>query len=46
MVELRALSYFTTACRAKSLSAAAKDLGIAISTLSATLKSLELDTEF
>jgi LysR family transcriptional regulator, nitrogen assimilation regulatory protein len=43
MVELRTLAYFAVACRSESLAAAARELGIAVSTLSATLKSLEQD---
>jgi DNA-binding transcriptional LysR family regulator len=43
MVELRTLAYFVTACRSLSLALAADDLGIAVSTLSATLKALERD---
>jgi len=41
MIELRTLGYFVTACRCETLARAAKELGIALSTLSATLKSLE-----
>lgn len=41
MVELRTLAYFVTACRSGSLALAARELGIALSTLSATLKALE-----
>jgi DNA-binding transcriptional LysR family regulator len=43
MVELRTLAYFVTACRSASLALAADDLGIAMSTLSATMKALERD---
>jgi LysR family transcriptional regulator, nitrogen assimilation regulatory protein len=43
MVDLRTLAYFVTACRSLSLALAADDLGIAVSTLSATMKSLERD---
>lgn len=46
MVELRTLAYFVTACRSESLALAAKELGIALSTLSATLKSLEQELGF
>jgi DNA-binding transcriptional LysR family regulator len=41
MVELRALAYFVTACRFDRLARAAATLGIAPSTLSTTLKTLE-----
>jgi LysR family nitrogen assimilation transcriptional regulator len=43
MIELRSVAYFMTACRSKSLALAARELGIAASTLSATLKALERD---
>jgi LysR family transcriptional regulator, nitrogen assimilation regulatory protein len=43
MVELRTLAYFVAACRSTSLATAADELGIAISTLSTTLKLLEQD---
>ena len=43
MIELRTLSYFVTACRSASLALAADDLGIAVSTLSTTMKALERD---
>ncbi|WP_213769778.1 LysR family transcriptional regulator [Bradyrhizobium sp. dw_78] len=43
MVELRTLAYFVTACRSGSLALAAAELGIALSTLSTTMKSLERD---
>jgi LysR family transcriptional regulator, nitrogen assimilation regulatory protein len=43
MVELRTLAYFVTACRSLSFALAADDLGIAVSTLSATMKALERD---
>lgn len=43
MIELRTLAYFVTACRSESLALAAKELGVALSTLSATLKALEQD---
>lgn len=41
MIELRSLAYFTVACQHESLARAAEQLGIALSTLSASLKSLE-----
>jgi LysR family nitrogen assimilation transcriptional regulator len=41
MIELRSLAYFTVACQHESLVRAAEQLGIALSTLSASLKSLE-----
>jgi LysR family nitrogen assimilation transcriptional regulator len=43
MVELRALAYFVTACRSGSLGLAAAELGVAVSTLSTTLKALGED---
>ena len=43
MIELRPLAYFITACRAGSFALAAGELGIAVSTLSATMKALEQD---
>lgn len=43
MVELRTLVYFVTTCRAGSLALAAAELGIAASTLSTTMKTLEQD---
>ena len=43
-MELRALAYFVTACRSLSLAHGASRLGIAVSTLSAVLKSVEGDT--
>ena len=43
MVELRTLAYFVTACRSGSFAQAAADLGIAVSTLSTTMKALERD---
>jgi LysR family transcriptional regulator, nitrogen assimilation regulatory protein len=43
MVELRTLAYFVTACRSGSFARAAADLGIAVSTLSTTMKALERD---
>jgi LysR family nitrogen assimilation transcriptional regulator len=43
MVELRTLAYFVTTCRAASLALAAEELGIAASTLSTTMKTLERD---
>jgi LysR family nitrogen assimilation transcriptional regulator len=43
MVELRTLAYFLTACRSGSFAQAAGDLGIALSTLSATMKALGED---
>lgn len=44
MIDFRSLSYFVVACEHENLGAAARELGIAPSTLSASLKSLE--TEF
>jgi DNA-binding transcriptional LysR family regulator len=44
MIELRTLSYFMTACRSVTFALAAKELGIAVSTLSTTMKALERDT--
>jgi len=41
MIELRTLAYFATACRSGSFAQAAADLGIAVSTLSTTMKALE-----
>jgi len=41
VIELRSLAYFTVACQHESLARAALQLGIALSTLSASLKSLE-----
>ena len=41
MVELRSLAYFVTACQHQSLARAAEHLGIALSTLSVSLKGLE-----
>jgi DNA-binding transcriptional LysR family regulator len=43
MIELRSLAYFVVACRCDTLARAASELGIALSTLSAALKSLEVD---
>ena len=43
MVELRTLAYFVTACRSGSFALAAADLGIALSTLSTTMKTLGED---
>jgi LysR family nitrogen assimilation transcriptional regulator len=43
MVELRSLAYFMTACRSGSFALAAADLGIAVSTLSTTMKALGED---
>jgi DNA-binding transcriptional LysR family regulator len=43
MLELRTLAYFVTACRSGSFTQAAADLGIAVSTLSTTMKALERD---
>jgi LysR family transcriptional regulator, nitrogen assimilation regulatory protein len=43
MIELRSLAYFVVACRCDTLARAASELGIATSTLSASLKSLEAD---
>jgi LysR family transcriptional regulator, nitrogen assimilation regulatory protein len=41
MIELRSLAYFVAACQHESLARAAEQLGIALSTLSVSLKSLE-----
>ncbi len=41
MIELRSLEYFTVACQHESLARSAAQLGIALSTLSASLKALE-----
>ena len=41
MIELRTLAYFVVACRCETLARAAGELGIALSTLSTALKSLE-----
>ncbi|MEP6885205.1 MAG: LysR family transcriptional regulator [Gammaproteobacteria bacterium] len=41
MIEIRSLAYFTVACQHESLARSAAQLGIALSTLSASLKSLE-----
>ena len=43
MIELRSLSYFVVACQHESLARAAEELGIALSTLSVSLKSLETE---
>ena len=43
MVELRTLCYFMTACRSVTFALAAKELGLAVSTLSTTMKALERD---
>jgi LysR family transcriptional regulator, nitrogen assimilation regulatory protein len=43
MIELRTLAYFITACRSPSFAAAAKDLGISVSTLSTAMKALGAD---
>jgi LysR family transcriptional regulator, nitrogen assimilation regulatory protein len=43
MVELRTLAYFIAACRSGSFALAAADLGIAVSTLSTTMKTLGED---
>jgi len=43
MVELRTLAYFVATCRAGSLALAADELGVAVSTLSTTMKTLEQD---
>lgn len=43
MIELRTLAYFVTACRSGSFAQAAEDLGVAVSTLSTTMKALERD---
>jgi DNA-binding transcriptional LysR family regulator len=45
MIELRTLAYFVTACRAGSLALAARELDIAVSTLSTTLKALGQDLD-
>jgi LysR family transcriptional regulator, nitrogen assimilation regulatory protein len=44
-VELRGLAYLVTACRSLSLADGASRLGIAVSTLSAVLKSVEGDSD-
>jgi len=41
MIELRTLAYFVTACRCETLARAAKAHGIALSTLSTSLRALE-----
>jgi DNA-binding transcriptional LysR family regulator len=41
MIDFRSLSYFLVACECENLGSAARELGIAPSTLSASLKSLE-----
>jgi DNA-binding transcriptional LysR family regulator len=41
MAEFRSLAYFVTACQHESLARAAEQLGIALSTLSVSLKALE-----
>lgn len=43
MIEFRNLVYFTTVCRSESLAVAARHLGVAVSTLSTTMKALESD---
>ena len=43
MVDLRTLAYFIAACRSERFALAARDLGIAASTLSTTMKALEQD---
>ena len=43
MVELRTLAYFVAACRSGSFALAAAELGIAVSTLSTTMKTLGQD---
>lgn len=43
MIELRTLHYFVAACRCGSFALAARELDIAVSTLSATMKGLEQD---
>jgi DNA-binding transcriptional LysR family regulator len=43
MIDFRSLSYFVVACEHENLGSAARELGIAPSTLSASLKSLETD---
>jgi DNA-binding transcriptional LysR family regulator len=45
MVELRTLAYFVTACRSGSFALAAAELGIAVSTLSTTMKTLGQDLD-
>lgn len=45
MIELRTLAYFVTACRSENLTQAASLLGISVSTLSTTLKSLADDLD-
>jgi DNA-binding transcriptional LysR family regulator len=44
-LELRGLAYFVTACRSPSLAEGASRLGVAVSTLSAALKSVESDSD-
>lgn len=44
-MELRSLAYFVTACRSVSLADGANKLGVAVSTLSAALKSVERDCD-
>jgi DNA-binding transcriptional LysR family regulator len=44
-LELRALAYFVTACRFVSLAEGAGNLGIAVSTLSSVLASVEADSD-
>ena len=44
-MELRGLAYFVTACRSPSLAEGASRLGVAVSTLSAALKSVEGDSD-
>ena len=41
MIELRTLGYFATACRCDTLARGAKELGIALSTLSSAMKELQ-----
>lgn len=43
MIDFRALSYFLVACEHGTLGAAAQELGLAPSTLSASLKSIEVE---
>ncbi len=41
MIELRTLSYFVAACRSESFAVAARESGVAVSTLSTAMKALE-----
>ncbi len=45
MIELRPLAYFVAACRSENFALAANRLGIALSTLSTTMKMLEQDLD-